>query len=425
MKTFSELREGWITHQTVTEKSTVTDLEEAKMSHRDWYVSFQTQHKTVKVKARSSAEATKKAEKLAMKQKGVSGNALSKHAVLANKDDLAATDISLTGSETTILHKANMKKVGIKEDTIISEEIMTKSQIEKRDEIAKAIIKDNEADMKKKHGDEWKSVVYAIATKQAMKEGFEGDISEISRAALQRYGSAAMQDTFNAHDGRTSTADPKKKKRLNDMIGKRKAGMKLAAKKMNREELAAESKKLDPVGKEDDDIDNDGDVDASDKYLAKRRAAISKSVKESEEQIDETSYKKLERYRKAAIKDIAKGLGKSVPNPATGGKTNKYVAPSAAETKLANKRAKYMGKAVRKQGELYRAGLRENIEEAYKQGNVKLDDGSTQKLSKADAGLLNQMLKDLNPSNRKKMEKVFRMDSSGFEEIISLAREAL
>ena len=39
-------------------------------------------------------------------------------------------------------------------------------------------------------------------------------------------------------------------------------------------------KKLDPVGKEDDDIDNDGDVDDSDKYLAKRRKAITKAMKE-------------------------------------------------------------------------------------------------------------------------------------------------
>ena len=36
---------------------------------------------------------------------------------------------------------------------------------------------------------------------------------------------------------------------------------------------------LDPVGKEDDDVDNDGDVDDSDAYLKKRRAAISKAVK--------------------------------------------------------------------------------------------------------------------------------------------------
>ena len=40
--------------------------------------------------------------------------------------------------------------------------------------------------------------------------------------------------------------------------------------------------KLDPVGKEDGDIDNDGDTDASDKYLAKRRKAISKAVKKEE-----------------------------------------------------------------------------------------------------------------------------------------------
>ena len=36
---------------------------------------------------------------------------------------------------------------------------------------------------------------------------------------------------------------------------------------------------LDPVGKEDDDVDNDGDSDDSDAYLKKRRDAISKSVK--------------------------------------------------------------------------------------------------------------------------------------------------
>jgi hypothetical protein len=37
--------------------------------------------------------------------------------------------------------------------------------------------------------------------------------------------------------------------------------------------------KMDAVGKEDGDIDNDGDKDASDKYLAKRRKAVSKAIK--------------------------------------------------------------------------------------------------------------------------------------------------
>lgn len=35
---------------------------------------------------------------------------------------------------------------------------------------------------------------------------------------------------------------------------------------------------MDPVGQEDDDIDNDGDVDKSDKYLHKRRKAIGKAI---------------------------------------------------------------------------------------------------------------------------------------------------
>ena len=40
-----------------------------------------------------------------------------------------------------------------------------------------------------------------------------------------------------------------------------------------------EKKKMDPVGQEDGDIDNDGDKDSSDEYLAKRRKAIAKAIK--------------------------------------------------------------------------------------------------------------------------------------------------
>jgi hypothetical protein len=45
----------------------------------------------------------------------------------------------------------------------------------------------------------------------------------------------------------------------------------------------AMSEKLDPVGKEDDDINNDGKVDKTDKYLANRRKAIAKNIKENED----------------------------------------------------------------------------------------------------------------------------------------------
>ena len=42
-----------------------------------------------------------------------------------------------------------------------------------------------------------------------------------------------------------------------------------------------EEKKLDPVGKEDADIDNDGDVDKSDSYLKNRRKVVSKAINKS------------------------------------------------------------------------------------------------------------------------------------------------
>ena len=43
-----------------------------------------------------------------------------------------------------------------------------------------------------------------------------------------------------------------------------------------------EKKKMDPVGQADADIDNDGDVDKSDKYLHNRRKAVKKAMKDDE-----------------------------------------------------------------------------------------------------------------------------------------------
>ena len=45
--------------------------------------------------------------------------------------------------------------------------------------------------------------------------------------------------------------------------------------------------KMDAVGKEDADIDNDGDVDKSDKYLHNRRKAIGKAIAKEEVKLDE------------------------------------------------------------------------------------------------------------------------------------------
>ena len=47
---------------------------------------------------------------------------------------------------------------------------------------------------------------------------------------------------------------------------------------------AKAGKKLDPVGKEDADVDNDGDVDKTDKYLLKRRKAIGAAIRKKADQ---------------------------------------------------------------------------------------------------------------------------------------------
>ena len=57
-------------------------------------------------------------------------------------------------------------------------------------------------------------------------------------------------------------------------------------------------KKLDPVGKEDGDVDNDGDKDSSDSYLMKRRKAIAKAMKKEEVEKEETEV--VEHHQKDA-----------------------------------------------------------------------------------------------------------------------------
>ena len=53
------------------------------------------------------------------------------------------------------------------------------------------------------------------------------------------------------------------------------------AEELTEEEKQLVSEKLDPVGSEDSDVDNDGDSDKSDEYLKNRREVVAKAIKES------------------------------------------------------------------------------------------------------------------------------------------------
>ena len=108
------------------------------------------------------------------------------------------------------------------------------------------------------------------------------------------------------------------------------------------------SEKLDKVGQEDADVDNDGDVDSSDSYLKKRRAAIGKAMgkkMKKEEYVTELSKKTLGSYVKKAAGDAA---SRSFDH---GESEKRQYEPDADDEKETNKlanRQKGIGRAVGK-----------------------------------------------------------------------------
>ena len=79
-----------------------------------------------------------------------------------------------------------------------------------------------------------------------------------------------------------------------------------------------EKKKLDPVGKADADIDNDGDVDKSDEYLHNRRKAIKKAMaKEAQDLDSENVLKALKHDCATHVQHEQWGAGECIPGEHT------------------------------------------------------------------------------------------------------------
>jgi hypothetical protein len=78
-------------------------------------------------------------------------------------------------------------------------------------------------------------------------------------------------------------------------------------KKGNKSKDLRRESKMDPVGQEDDDIDNDGDVDSSDKYLHRRRRAIGKAMKKEEVELDESAHGKYTFITGPRMKGMGEG----------------------------------------------------------------------------------------------------------------------
>ena len=78
---------------------------------------------------------------------------------------------------------------------------------------------------------------------------------------------------------------PAKKKKRGEIFDKLKASGMSDAKAGAIATSKAMAEELDPVGKEDDDINNDGKVDKTDKYLSNRRKAIAANLKEDDHEV--------------------------------------------------------------------------------------------------------------------------------------------
>ena len=75
---------------------------------------------------------------------------------------------------------------------------------------------------------------------------------------------------------------------------------------------ASKAEGLDPVGKEDDDINNDGKVDKTDKYLSKRRKAVAANIKEGDHEVS-MAVSSLETIAEAII-ELRQKLGNTERN---------------------------------------------------------------------------------------------------------------
>lgn len=207
---------------------------------------------------------------------------------------------------------------------------------------------------------------------------------------------------------------------VNNMI----AGLKMAQKNLRKgmkEETVLENKKADLMKKL-------AKVSASSEK-GKKAVTLKKAPWEKKEeavQIDEISKKLAGRYIKKAQIDTADAADKVARSYDAYDKKQGEKQRKAGIARVVRRR---MGTsdAVSKLTGTARVPAKEAtvIDEAVKVGNMRLSDGSTVKITKEDAQLMNQMFKDLNAKNRKTMESVMKKDKAGFKEILGFAREAL
>lgn len=150
-----------------------------------------------------------------------------------------------------------------------------------------------------------------------------------------------------------------------EYLHNRRRAIKKAMKKEALDPVDQKALKKDFKNRTDKDIDNDGDVDDSDEYLHNRRKAISKAIKK-ESVLDEVSLGLARKVRDRGFDQMVGGVGTTEPDPVTGGKTSRFVAPTDAQKTAAQKgvnTAQLATRAMQRAMNKTRTGQYEEVEQ--------------------------------------------------------------
>ena len=196
------------------------------------------------------------------------------------------------------------------------EKKMTPGEKKEKEKIVKSM-KKTKGKFKKLYGKDAEQVMYATATKRAMSEdldvGHQDDEPSMLKSELTRTAKMAAMlykkiDAYDKIEGEVDFPQWWQSK-----IIKAKSYLQGAFDYLDGAEMTANidamTEKLDPVGKEDKDINNDGEVNKTDKYLLNRRKVISKNIKkEGMDHEVSMAQNSLEAIAKAAV-ELSQKIG--------------------------------------------------------------------------------------------------------------------
>ena len=309
-------------------------------------------------------------------------------------------DVDGDGDDDTTDDQLRYRRHAQIKNKIIDEASMTSAQIKKREEIVMGM-KKNAADLKKKYGKDWESTMYAIATKQAMSEE-----TQLSNVDWEKDSAKVKK-----------SSDPKFVSKMIEKWGSR-GGAWLNHPAFTKEVTEA----LDPVGKEDADVNNDGKVNSSDAFLKARRKAIAKKLQQEgltdvvqpaggdfDSEASHVAYKK---------KNLKGSDYKGEP-------LNVAEANAECEMPVAKTQTGGVSQVKPKAGLRVFAGKTKqtDVVETFSPGDIKLTDGSYVNVLDEEARLLNSLYESLDEANQNKMMKIVESSVAGFESIVQFAED--